>query len=67
MSDALTVGLTEDQRELLLRGLKFVRSSVMLEITDPGPEVDEQRQTQLKEINRLVEQLNGAPAPRAKG
>lgn len=57
MSETLTVGLTKPQRELLLRGLRFVRSAVLLEIREPSAEVDAERATQVREIGRLVEQL----------
>ena len=67
MSQTVNVGLTPEQRDLLLRGLRFVRSSVMLEMLDPAPETHEQRRSQLREINQLVERLNEAPTPRAKG
>ncbi len=60
MSETLTVGLTTQQRELLLRGLHFVRSSVVLEIREPSTEVESDRATQVREINRLVEQLEGS-------
>ncbi|HEX4072080.1 MAG TPA: hypothetical protein VHX68_12940 [Planctomycetaceae bacterium] len=60
MSETLTVGLTKQQRELLLRGLRFVRSSVVLEVREPSPEVDVDRATQVREINHLVEQLEGS-------
>ena len=57
MSETLTVGLTNQQRDLLLRGLRFVRSAGALEIREPSPEVDADRATQMREIGRLVEQL----------
>jgi len=60
MSETLTFGVTEDQRELLLRGLRYVRSAVALEIREPSPEVVADRSTQLKEIGRLVAQLEDA-------
>ena len=60
MSEAMTVGLTKDQRELLLRGLRFVRSAVALENREPSPDVVAERSTQLREIASLVEHLEGA-------
>jgi hypothetical protein len=60
MSETLTVGLTKQQRELLLRGLRFVRSAVMLEVREPSDEVDADRAAQVREIGRLVEQLEGS-------
>jgi hypothetical protein len=66
MGETLTVGLTTQQRELLLRGLRFVRSAVALEIREPSPEVDADRSRQIEEIGRLAEQLEDArPADRA--
>jgi hypothetical protein len=60
MSETLTVGLTKQQREILLRGLRFVRSAVMLEVREPSDDVDAERATQVREIGRLVEQLEGS-------
>jgi hypothetical protein len=60
MSETLTVGLNKQQREILLRGLRFVRSAVMLDIREPSAEVDADRATQVREIGRLVEQLEGS-------
>jgi hypothetical protein len=60
MSETLNVGLTKQQREILLRGLRFVRSAVMLDVREPSADVDADRATQVREIGRLVEQLEGS-------
>ena len=65
MSGTLTFGVTNQQRELLLRGLRFVRSSVLLEVREPSSDVDADRAAQLQEIGRLVEQLEGDPPARS--
>lgn len=68
MSDNVTVELTKEQREVLLRGLRFVRSSIMLDVHNPTPESDTERTSQLQSISRLVNQLNGvAPSHSASG
>ncbi len=64
MGETLHVGLNESQRELLLRGLRYVRSSVLLEVADPSPEVEAERSNQLLQINTLVGRLNSASPPR---
>lgn len=62
MSDTVNIGINTDQRELILRGLRFVRSSVLLRTVDnPGDDDSTQRETELREIESLVEQLAGAP------
>lgn len=61
MNETLNVGLTKDQREVLLRGLRYVRSSLMLEIADPTPDHVKQRNDQLRAVSSLVEQLSDAP------
>ncbi len=66
MSEALTVGLTKQQRDLILRGLRYVRSSVLLEPRDPSPEVDEDRRSQLSVISELVSHLASAEPVAAK-
>ena len=60
MSETLNVELTEQQQELLLKGLRYIRSSVLLEIREPSPEVEEDRRVRLQEITSLVDQLNGS-------
>lgn len=57
MSDLLQLELTDRQRELLLRGLRFVRSSRMLEIRDSSDITDDQRKGELGELRELVEML----------
>ena len=57
MSDLLQLELTDQQRELLLRGLRFVRSSRMLEIRDSADITDDQRRDELGEIRQLAEML----------
>lgn len=54
MNDLLHLELTDRQRELLLRGLRFVRSSRMLEIRDVPDTIEEERKTELTEIRELV-------------
>ena len=66
MSDMFHLELTERQRELLLRGLRFVRSSRMLEIREIPDTIAEDRKLELTEIRHLVEMLDqktGKAAP----
>lgn len=56
-SDLLQLELTDRQRELLLRGLRFVRSSRMMEIRESSDITDDQRKTELGEIRELAELL----------
>lgn len=45
--------LTRDQQDLLLQGLRFVRSSVALDVQDCTPELDAQRRRQYARISEL--------------
>ena len=60
MSETMSVGLSKEQREILLRGLRFVRSSVALEVYDPTPELEAERAAKLREIRQLADYLEGA-------
>ncbi len=64
MSENVTVALTKRDRDILLRGLRYVRSSLMLDARDPDPELDADRENQLQQIQSLVDQLNGVLAAR---
>lgn len=55
-------GVTEQQKDMLLRGLRFVRSSVMLGMSNPSAESSEARSKDLKQVDALIAQLNGASA-----
>jgi hypothetical protein len=52
--------LTKKQQELLLRGLRFVRSSVALDMREWSEEVDVERGRQYDEIARIESLLNHA-------
>jgi hypothetical protein len=52
--------LTRKQQELLLRGLRFVRSSVALDTQNYSEAVQQQRQMQYAEIAAVESLLNEA-------
>lgn len=56
----LNFQLTRDQQEILLRGLRYVRSSVQLDARDWSPEVERERETQYARIAEIEGLLNGA-------
>ena len=58
MNEMTQVELTTAQRDLLLRGLQFVRSSVKLSLGESRLP-DEQRTEQLEAIESLEEHLGG--------
>lgn len=58
MNDPLHLELTNRQRELLLRGLRYVRSSRMLEIRETPDTIAKERRSELNEIRHLVEMLD---------
>jgi hypothetical protein len=59
----MNVGLNPNERDLLLRGLRFVRSDIMMEMIDPTPDTKQERSERLHAVETLVSQLNGtAPA-----
>lgn len=53
---------TDEERQVLLRGLRYVRSSIMLESRDPTEADEAKRGEQLQGIASLVERLNAVPA-----
>lgn len=64
MSENVTVALTTNERDVLLRGLRFVRSSIMLELGDPTPDRSNEHRQALAQVNSLVERLNREAASR---
>ncbi len=59
MSDLLTLELSNEQRETLLRGLRYVRSSIMLTPEEPSDAIAAGRKAELKKVAALSELLNG--------
>ncbi|MBX3443170.1 MAG: hypothetical protein KF774_12260 [Planctomyces sp.] len=56
----LRLNLSQKQQEILLRGLRYVRSSVALDTCDRWtPEIDVERTRQYAEIEELEAILNG--------
>ncbi len=51
-------GVTEQQKDLLLRGLRFVRSSVKLGMSTPTAENNESRSSDLQQVEALIAQID---------
>ena len=64
MTDMTQVELTPEQRDLLLRGLNFIRSSVKLSLGENRPSFDERTET-LDEIAALEQYLREGVRPPA--
>ena len=57
MNDLIHIDLTEHERDILLRGLRYVRSSVMLETREPSANDELRRGGLLDEIQNLAQRL----------
>ena len=53
----LHIEITAHERDVLLRGLRYVRSGIMLETRDPSPQDTYLRSGQLDEIQMLSQRL----------
>ena len=60
MTNEQSVNLTKDQVELVLRGLRFVRSSISMALLDPSDDVAVQRSRQLREVEGLFRRFGDA-------
>jgi hypothetical protein len=54
--------LSSQQQEILLRGLRFVRNAVALEMIDYTPQVEAERKRQYAAIAELEALINGRGA-----
>ena len=66
MNEHLTVELTQHQRDLVLEGLRYIRSSRRFEFREPSQPRDERRETDLRTIAELMGQLDPAGAVHAQ-
>lgn len=62
MNVSMQIELNDRQRDLLLRGLRFVRSSRMLEFRESAEITEDERKNELGEIRMLVDMLDGKAA-----
>ncbi len=63
MRENITIELDPQQRDYLLAGLRYVRSSIALEIKDWSEDVEQGRRDQYGDLDGLEDILNGvAPA-----
>ncbi len=62
MSEHVTLELTQHQRDLLLEGLRYIRSARRYEFREPSAGRDERRETDLRMISELMGQLDPAAA-----
>jgi len=62
MSELMTLELTQQQRDLVLEGLRYIRSSRRYEFREPLNPQNEQRDADLRVIADLMGQLDSTPA-----
>jgi len=65
MSENVTVELNQQQRDLVLEGLRYIRSSRRFEFREPSEPRNDRRETDLRTIAELMGQLDpsaGVPA-----
>lgn len=67
MSDMYAFEVNKEQRDVLLQGLRYVRSSIMLNVEDPTPEYVAERSSRLQAVSELTNLLNGLPVSEAVG
>ena len=60
MTETLSLELSDRQREILLRGLRFVRRSRMLECRDMSEITEDERSEELREIQQLNSLIEGS-------
>jgi hypothetical protein len=60
MTDNVSVELTRHQRDLVLEGLRYIRSSRRFEFRDTSAPPDERRDTDLRVIGELMSQLDSS-------
>jgi hypothetical protein len=66
MSEHVTLELTQQQRELVLEGLRYIRSARRYAFREPSDGRDERRESDLRTITELMGQLDPEAAPGAR-
>lgn len=66
MNETVPLELTPHQRDLVLEGLRYIRSSRRFEFRDPGAPPDERREGDLRVIGELMGQLDPEAVPAAR-
>ncbi len=59
MAHSMTLELNPDQQEILLRGLRYVKNAIALEVFDPTEDLVMQRNQQIREVAQLSQLISG--------
>lgn len=60
MSNSLALELNTQQRDLVLEGLRYIRSARRLAFRDPMGPPDEKRESELRQIAELMGQIDSS-------
>ena len=63
MSDPQKLDLTTEECDILVKGLRYVRSSIMLDPQDSTPEDQQVRSLQINKIQNLMSRLGKTSKP----
>lgn len=66
MNENVVLELTQQQRDLVLEGLRYIRSARRYEFREASAPRDERRDGELRVIGELMGQLDGATAAPAR-
>ena len=62
MNETITLELTKENKEIIMKSLRFVRSQIMLDINDrPTAASEEERRAKLQQVTELTEHLSRKP------
>ena len=61
MNQSIAIEFDKEERDLLLLGLRHVRSSIAMEVQDPTEENVRLRRDRIRDVEQLIARLSGAP------
>lgn len=61
MNQSTAFEFDKEERDLLLLGLRHVRSSIAMEVQDPTEENVRLRRDRIRDVEELISRLSGAP------
>ena len=59
MTETIAFELAKTDRDIILRGLRYVRSATMMECFDATENSEQKRQASLEQIDSIIARLNG--------
>lgn len=65
MNESVSLELDNQERDIVVRGLRYIRNAIAFAVEDPTEDSQRVRTERIREVEQLISRINGTPTQSA--